>query len=425
MLDREGYFDAVIIGAGWAGLSVSARLTDAGVRHRVLERKRIAETWRTQRWNTFRMNTPNIQTVMPGDVYQENDPEGFMTRDQFVALLEDFAARRRLPISTQVPVRRVRIDGPGLYRIETGSGSFVSPNAVIATGNLNVPRRPATAGNLDGGVSQIDAAEYREAGQFGPGAVVVVGCGNSGGQIAEDLARSGRRVFLATGQNGRMPRRYRGKDITLWLAESGLFDVRTRSLAGMEGKLAGRPLLGAGHTISLQSLSAMGIVLVGKFSGVDDRGRMLFEDSVRESVRLGDEASTKIKSEIDRYIEAKNIPAPPALPDPAETVPPQLADPPIKCLDLEAEGVACVIWCTGFVGDFSWLCVPGALDSSGQPLERAAVSAPGIYFVGLDFSETRKSGTILDAEAESDRVAKQIIVGLKDRTASDNRCGSG
>jgi putative flavoprotein involved in K+ transport len=408
MVEGDNYLDAVIIGAGWAGLSVSARLAAAGVRHRVIERNRIGETWRTQRWNSFRMNTPNVQTVMPGEAYEGNKPEDFMTRDAFVSLLENFAARRKLPVSTQTAVHSVRSNEGSLYRIETDAGLLItSPNVVVATGNLNIPRRPASAGKLPSSTLQIDGADYREAQQFGPGPVVVVGCGNSGGQIAEDLARSGRRVVLATGHNGRMPRRYRGKDITLWLAESGLFDLPTKSFAGSQGKLAGRPLLGAGDTISLQSLSAMGIVLAGRFSDVDREGRMLFEDTVGESVRLGDESSAKIKLEIDHYIETNGVTAPPAMPDPAETVAVQLPDPPIRSLDLT--GVACVIWCTGLVGDFSWLHVPGTLGSDGQPLARTGVLARGIYFVGLDFAETRKSGTILDAGAESERVVSQIV----------------
>src|SRR5579885_1436569 len=148
MLEREIYIDAVIIGAGWAGLSVSAGLAAAGVPHRVFERRRIGETWRTQRWNAFRMNTPNIQTVMPGDVYEGNDPEGFLTRDEFVALLERFAARRRLPVTTGTEVSNVSIDRSGLYRVETDGGRLLTWNVVVASGNLNVPRRPALADRL-------------------------------------------------------------------------------------------------------------------------------------------------------------------------------------------------------------------------------------------------------------------------------------
>ena len=332
-----------------------------------------------------------------------------MTRDQFVALLETFAARHQLPVTTQTAVHKATVDESGFYHVETERGRFVAPNLVVATGNLNVPRRPGSADKLPDSVVQIDGADYREPAQFGPGAVVVVGSGNSGGQIAEDLAAAGRRVFLATGHNGRMPRRYRGRDITLWLEESGLFDVPSNTFAGAEGKLAGRPLLGAGHTISLQSLSTKGIVLLGRFGGVDHRGQMLFDDDVRENVRFGDEASAKIKSEIDQHIEAEKIPALRALPDPAESVAPQLPDPPIRSLDLLRSGVTCVIWCTGFVGDFNWLQVPGVIGADGQPLHPTSIPTPGLHFVGLDFSETRKSGTILDAERESDRISKQII----------------
>lgn len=295
-------------------------------------------------------------------------------------------------------------------------GALAAAHVVVATGNLNVPKRPPGAGRLPKEVTQIDAPDYREASQFQAGAILVIGCGNSGGQIAEDLMRAGRKVFLATGHNGRMPRRYRGRDITLWLADSGLFDLKREEFTGAENNLPGRPLLGAGHTISLQSLAAQGAVLLGRFKGVDPGGRLLFRDDVLENVRYGDESSASIKLEIDRYIERERISAPAASPDPAEAIAGKVPDPPIQSLDAVASNVAAVIWCTGFVGDFRWLHLPGSLSADGHPL--AANSAPNLYFVGLDFAETRKSGTILVADEESERVTASIVARLRERPGS-------
>src|SRR3954447_22090958 len=270
MTHTTDFFDAVVIGGGSAGLGVSHALTRAGLRHRLLERARIGETWRTQRWDSFWVNTPNIQTVMPGDRYNGPDPEGFLTRDELVALLEDFASRNRLPVELNTPVTELAQDEDGIYRLTTPRGALRARNVVIASGNLNRPLRPAWAPALPSDLLQIDASDYRNPAALPSGAVLVVGSGQSGGQIAEDLADAGRAVFLATGHVGRMARRYRGRDIALWLVESGLFDLPRREFMEPSGRIASRPLLGALHTISLQSLSTQGVVLLGRFTGVED-----------------------------------------------------------------------------------------------------------------------------------------------------------
>lgn len=406
--DQE--LDAVVVGAGWAGLAVSSALKVAGLRHLVFERNRVCETWRTQRWKSFRMNTPNVLTVMPGDQYVGPDPEGYMSRDEFVAMVEGFASRRNLPVEANTPVTAVRPDGHGFFEVMTPGGILRTRNVVIATGNLNVPKRPSSANRLPAAVTQIDASDYREAAQLGPGAVLVIGCGNSGGQIAEDLARAGRSVYIATGRNGRVPRRYRNRDIVLWLVENGRFNKpRTAD--------TGRPLLGATHTISLQALSAQGIVVLGRFAGVASNGELIFADDLGENARFGDQVSTDIKNEIDAYIDQKGLSAPAAAVDEAEAVAPRFPDPPILNLDLIARGIGTVIWCIGFRGDFSWVYVPGAIHSHGEPSQERCISVPGIYFAGLDSSETLKSGTILAAEEESGRIVDHILARLTDRKA--------
>jgi putative flavoprotein involved in K+ transport len=348
---------------------------------------------------------------MPGDTYDGPDPEGFMTRDAFVALLEGFAARNRLPVDTDTPVAGLACDArDNVYRLETPRGTARTRNVVIASGNLNRPRRPAGAAALPSGLLQMDASDYRNPAALPAGAVLVVGSAQCGGQIAEDLVQAGRGVFLATGRVGRLPRRYRGHDITFWLRRSGLYDVPRKAFLEPSGHLAARPLLGVGHLISLQSLSAQGVGLLGRFTGVEDGARLTFADDLEENIRFGDESSTAFKRYIDDYIAREGLDIPAAEPDPAETVAPRLPDPPIRSLDPVECGIATVIWCTGFEGDFGWVRVPGVLDARGQPVHEKGVAAPpGIYFAGLDLAITRKSGTLFALTEEPQLVVEHIL----------------
>jgi putative flavoprotein involved in K+ transport len=243
-------------------------------------------------------------------------------------------------------------------------------------------------------VRQVDSSAYRNAAELADGAVLVVGSGQSGGQIAEDLVRARRRVFLATSRAGRLVRRYRGGDSFNWLTLSGFADVRRRELILENGRLPPRPLVGATHTISLQSLSAQGVVLLGRCKGVVN-GSLAFGDEVGDHMRFADKASADAKRVIDEYIKRAGLDAPPAEDDPAETVAPCVPSPPIRSIDLAASSISSIIWCTGFSGDFSWVKFPGALNEAGQPIHEDGIgTVPGLYFAGLDFASTRKSGTI-------------------------------
>ena len=402
--------DVAIIGAGWAGLGVSYYLAQAGLRHCVLERSRIGETWRTQRWDSFRLNTPNWASMMPGDRYDGPDPDGFMTRDAFVALLENFAARNHLPVETQTPVAALTFNGEqDKFRLETSRGARWARNVVIASGSLNRPRRPKVATALPSSLLQLDASDYRNPTALPAGAVLVVGSAQCGGQIAEDLMQAGRRVFLATGRVGRGPRRYRGHDIVFWFTRSGLFDLPRKEFVDASGYIMGRPLLGAGRTLSLQSLSAQGVVLLGRLVGIED-GCLIFAADLEANLRFGDEVSTKVKRSIDAYIASEGIDAPASDDDPAETVAPRLPDPPILSLNPAEDGIASLIWCTGFEGDFGWVRVPGVLDARGQPVHEEGVTGhPGLYFAGLDFGSTRNSGTLLSLAKESQQLVRHLL----------------
>jgi putative flavoprotein involved in K+ transport len=406
---RADVLDVVVIGAGWAGLGVSYWLARRGLRHSVLERGRIGETWRTQRWESFRMNTPNVQTVMPGDRYEGSDPYGVQTRDQFVALLEDFAGRNGLPIEADTAVSELAQED-GVYRLTTSQGTLRALNVIVASGNLNCPVRPIPSDALPPDLCQIDASGYRSAADLPGGAVLVVGSGQSGAQIAEELAEAGRRVFLATSRVGRLPRRYRGRDIMIWLLESGLLDVRREEVIRLAGRIPPRGVLGSEHTISLQGLGAQGIVLLGRLTGVADDGRLSFADDLEANVRFADEASDNSKRHIDDYIGRTGIDAPVSQPDPAETVAWRRPDPAINSLDLSPSGITSLVWCTGFKGDFSFMRLPGALDAGGQPIHADGVGVlPGLYFAGLDFASTRKSGIILAITEEAPRLVEHLI----------------
>ncbi|WP_192252579.1 flavin-containing monooxygenase [Mesorhizobium caraganae] len=407
-MDEMDVLDAVVVGAGWAGLGVSYMLAQSDMRHCVFERRRIGETWRTQRWDSFHFNLPNMYSVMPGDRYDGPDPEGFMTQMEFVALLEDYAQRNRLPVRTDVSVTKLDSSN-GIFRVVTPERTWRAKNVVVASGSLNRPRRPASASTLTGGPVQLDASGYRNAGDLPAGAVLVVGSAQSGCQIAEDLILAGRETYLATGHTGRLPRRYRGHDIVVWMVKTGLVDAPRKDFVDSSGRVAGRPLIGALHTISLQSLSAQGVVLLGRFVGVEN-GQPVFADDVLENIRFGDEISAQFKNRIDEFIQHSGLDAPAPVEEEAEAVTPRLPRRPILSLDLIERNISAVVWCTGFDGDFSWIDVPGVLDERGQPVhEDGVASVPGIYFAGLDFASTRRSGTVMAVEDEARRFVGQIL----------------
>ena len=406
---RADILDAVVVGAGWAGLGISYWLARRGLSHRVLERGRIGETWRRQRWDSFRMNTPNAQTVMPGDRYEGPDPDGVLTRDQFVALLEDFAERNGLPVEADIAVSEVAQEN-GAYRLTTSEGTLRARNVIVASGNLNCPVRPISSDALPPDIHQVDASGYRSAADLPVGAVLVVGSGQSGAQIAEELAEAGRTVFLATSRVGRLPRRHRGRDVMIWLEESGFLDVRREEVIQLAGRIPPRGVLGSEHTISLQSLGAQGIVLLGRLTGVGEGGRLSFTDDVEANLRFGDESSDNAKRYIDDYIGRAGIDAPVSEPDPAETVAWRQPKPAMTSLDLSRSGITSVVWCTGFKGDYSYVRLPDALDAAGQPVHTDGVSVlPGLYFAGLDFASTRKSGIILAIGEEAPRLVEHIL----------------
>jgi putative flavoprotein involved in K+ transport len=403
--------EAVVVGAGHAGLAVSRRLADAGVEHLVLERGEIGETWRTQRWDSFRINTPSAINRLPGDG-PPSEPDAFLSRDAWIAELEAYARRGSLPVRTHANVTAVAADGEG-FVVTIGDGETIrTRSVVVASGHANEQKLPAAAKEIDPRFEVLTAATYRRPTQLPPGGVLVVGSAQSGGQIAEDLLEAGRDVYLATGTVGRAPRRTRGRDTLLWLSESGWMTQRLADLPDPHMARLAQPLISGvgpfGHTISLQALARSGVTLLGHFQSADGT-RAHFSDDLAQHVRFGDEAAARMRKHVDDYIERSGLEAPPSDPDPAD----QPADPATFAapteLDLAERDVRSVIFSTGFGADFSWLRLPtvGADGSVTHSDGRAPVD--GVWFVGLLWLRMRRSGIILGAMDDSAHVAAQVV----------------
>ena len=410
-LSPASSLEAVVIGAGHAGLAVSRRLADAGIEHVVLERGEIGETWRTQRWDSFRLNTPNLMIRLPGGT-EPAHPEGFLGRDEWIAELEGYARLGSLPVRTHADVTAVVADGSDGFVVTVGGDETLwTRSVVVASGIANTKALPAAAAGIDRRTLILTTGTYRRPSQLPPGAVLVVGSAQSGCQIAEDLLDAGRKVYLATGRVGRAPRRLRGRDTLAWLAESGWMAQRREDLPDLAAIRAAQPQISGvgprGHTVSLQSLARRGVTLLGHFESADGT-RLRFGDDLPQNVRSGDEGSAKIRQHIDEYIARRGIDAPPSEPDPAdEPADAESFHAPTE-LDLADRGVRAVVFSTGFGADYSWLRLPIiAADGSVAHREgRAAVD--GVWFVGLLWMRTRRSAIIAGAMDDSAHIAAQV-----------------
>jgi putative flavoprotein involved in K+ transport len=337
--------DCVVVGAGPAGLAASAALSAGGVEHTVLERGRPGESWRTQRWDSFRLNTPGWMNRLLG----EQARDAFLTGGEVARRLEALAADR--PVRFGVRVERLAPAGDG-YALETDGGSVRARTVVVSSGDQNLPRVPRLAQALPGWVAQCHTADYRDPGTLPPGGVLVVGGAQSGCQIAEDLLAAGRRVVLATSPVGRLPWRHRGRDTFEWLADAGFLDQRPQDLPDRSVMGDPQPIVASGgRSLSLQALARAGATLAGRLVTVAGE-RVSFDDSLAANLAAGDAFAARIRAMVDNLIERRGLPVPPPEADPTDA--PVALDPP-GTLDLRAEEIGSVIWCTGFGGDFSYL----------------------------------------------------------------------
>ena len=411
------FVPTIVVGCGYAGLAASHYLSLAGVEHVVLERGRIGETWRTQRWDSFALNTNNHVSAFPGQAYVGSNPEGFVLRDELIDLSERYTAQRGLPVRTGIAVTALETDPhEGIFSLSTRSGGatevFETRNVIVASGFQNERVIPPVSASIPARVLQMHAADYRNPGALPPGAVLVVGSAQSGCQIAEDLLEADRRLFLSCSAVARVPRRHRRRDIVDWIIDTGFWDVRLQDLEDPKMQFAAQPQVSGvgplGRTVSLQHLKRNGAILVGRLAGADD-ATVYLDDNVAACVQFGDERSAFFKRMIDRYIDHKGVPAP--LPDvDPEDVPDDgsaAAHAPAQ-VDLRTEGVSTIIWCAGFTGAFGWIHVP-VFHANGHPKhERGVSSVPGVYFLGAPWLYKRKSGVLYGMNEDAEFIVRHI-----------------
>ncbi|MGY8664214.1 NAD(P)/FAD-dependent oxidoreductase [Bradyrhizobium sp. UFLA05-109] len=405
------HVNTVIVGGGQAGLAVSHYLTRLSVNHVVLEQAdRPGEAWRNHRWDSFTLNTPRWQSRLPGVRYGDDDPDGFMARSEVVAHFETLA--RGLPARFGARVVAIeRNPMSGSYTVEIDSDERITAhNVVVATGLYQIPKIPALSDAFPNDIKQLHSDLYRNPEQLVPGAVLVVGSAQSGAQIAEELCESGRKVFLAVGRAGRTPRRYRGKDANWWFERLGHYDRKVSELPSPQAKFAGKPHISGtkgGHTISLHQFARDGVVLLGRLKDVK-AGILVVAGDLHDNLAAADQAEAEFVSAVDAHVAATKMTVPeetlPALRD-------GFAQPILTELDLSASGITNVIWATGYSYDFSIVKLP-VVDGDGFPIQTRGVSAyPGLFFVGLPWLHTAKSGLIygvgVDASFIADRIAER------------------
>jgi putative flavoprotein involved in K+ transport len=398
--------ETLIVGGGQAGLAMSEQLSKRGLSHLIVERHRIAERWRSERWDGLHANGPAWHDRLPGLPIAGVDPDGFATRDQMVDYFVAYADRIAAPVRSGVAVTALRraADGAG-FRAETSEGAIEAANVVAATGPFQRAIIPPDV-PPDTGIVQMHSNAYRNPGQLPDGAVLVVGAGSSGAQIADELSRAGRRVYLSVGQHQRPPRHYRGRDFCWWLGVLGLWDAPRPDPSVKHVTIAVSGAYG-GHTIDFRRLAGRGVMLLGRADGFAD-GVMRFAPDLASNIARGDASYLSLLDAADAYVarEGLDLPEEPA----ARTIdpdPPCVGNPTLH-LDLRDAGIAAIVWATGFALDFGWLQVD-AFDERGAPVHRRGVSdVPGLYFLGLSWLSRRASAFIFGVEHDAAHLAEHI-----------------
>ena len=412
--------DALIVGAGQAGLATSHHLCRRGVDHVVLEQGRVGETWRSQRWDSFALNTPGWISRLPGDDEGAGPADEFAPRDAFVAYLQGYADRGRLPIRSGVTVTSVEPGSGGGFVVRAnGSDPIRARTVVVAAGGQRVPKIPAAASARPPSITPIHNQAERNPAPLPPRAVLVVGSAQSGGQVVEDLLDAGRTVYLATSRVGRVPRRYRGRDIVGWLHDVGFMTQTVATLPDPAMQFAPWPIISGlgryGHTLSLQFLAERGAHLLGRVRGVAD-GRLQLDDDLGANIAWGDARSADTTRLVDGWISRNGIDAPPADPDPADAPHPDPASVHSpEQLDLDAAGISTVVWTTGVAGEFGWL-PPAVVGPDGHPLHAEGVSPlPGLSFMGFPWLRSRASGIIHGVDADAAFITERLTEQLAAR----------
>ena len=400
--------DTVIIGGGQAGLAMSRCLTEYQIDHVILERGRVGERWRSERWDSLRLLTPNWQSRLPHFHYTGSHPDAFMTMPDFIRHLESYAESFEAPLQTGTNVQIVERLNNGRLRIATDNGDWSAHNVVVATGFCDSPRVPPFSAAIPSNIFQLVPSDYRNPTQVPQGGVLVVGASATGLQIAAELAEAGRKVTLAVGTHVRLPRRYRGKDTLYWMDTMGAFNAPADPAEERKSpppQLVGTP---ENRDLELGALQNKGVRLVGRATSARE-DRVYFADDLKATVEKADTQMMELLDKIDGYIESSGSPAPDADRDSINAVNVQTAP---TVIELQTENIRTVVWATGYQRLYPWLKVP-VLDERGEIRHEGGVaSEPGLYVLGMRFQRTKGSNLIdgvgRDAEVLSQHIAERI-----------------
>lgn len=408
---RKTKTDVIVIGAGQAGLAISYYLTKAKIEHIILERGSIANAWKNERWDSFCLVTPNWTITLPDALDSSVEPDAFMKKDDFVRLLENWAKSFRAPVMEGVCVSDLsRTENE--FKIVTDSRVFFANQVIIATATYQRPKIPQMLINLDPRWELKTAIDYKNPYSLREGAVLVVGSGQSGCQIAEELNNAGRSTFLSIGHTGRLPRRYRGADCIKWQLEMGWLDRRADFLSDPNKRFSGDPHLSGkngGYTLSLHELRSSGIKLLGRIDSRDGSILKLRGD-VKTALQASDRYAMEFRRSVDDFISnsGRTVPLPTSLELQGEPEDSAFDFEEIEHLDLLSENISTVIVATGFEFDFSWVKFP-VLDETGYPkTNRGVTSVPGLYFMGLNWMYKRKSGIIYGVADDAEYIAERV-----------------
>jgi putative flavoprotein involved in K+ transport len=398
--------ETLIIGAGQAGLAISEHLSKRAAPHLIVERHRIAERWRSERWDSLVANGPAWHDRFPSMAFSDIDPDAFASKDQIVDYFVALAAKIKAPVHCGVEVKELspKPDGPG-FRADTSAGTIEASNVVVATGPFQRPLIPnIVAGNTD--IMQIHSAGYRNPQQLPDGAVLVIGAGSSGAQIADELARSGRRVYLSVGPHSRPPRRYRGKDFVWWLGALGQWDAEAVAPGTQHVTIAVSGANG-GRTVDFRDLATRGITLLGMANAYKN-GVLQFSPDLSKNVAHGDADYLSVLSAADAYVIEKGLDFPEEPEAKKIASDPGCLTDPILELNLQNADITSIVWATGYALDLSWLKV-NAFDDMGRPMHQRGVSVvPGLYFLGLSWLSRRASAFIWGVWHDADYLAGHI-----------------
>jgi putative flavoprotein involved in K+ transport len=402
-MDRS--VDVAIIGAGQAGLATSWHLHQSKVDHVVLEAGRVAETWRARRWDSFRLITPNWAIELPGTAYRGGDPDGYMSRAELIAFFESWAASFNPPVSENTHVSVLEADSKTGFVLTVGDGYIRAHTVVVASGGYQKAHRPLGAESLPTGLHQVFAEDYRNPGALPPGNVLIVGSGQTGCQLAEELHDAGRKAFLACGRCPWVPRRIGGRDFIWWFKESGFIDRTPDKLRSPADRLVGNPQAtghDGGHDLNFRTLHASGVELLGRFLGAND-STLHFADDLAASVDFGDARWADIRGYIDHCCARTGTPTP------AYDIPPPMRIKTRTEIDLVREGITTVIWTSGYRPEYGWVKFP-VFDQMGFPVQvDGRTSVPGLYFVGVHWMRKNKSAILYGVGEDAEVVARHIV----------------